>query len=155
MTTTRRNMFKFGAAAAAMAAVPRTKAAEAPTGGVSFASVKESLRFTLPSFNGQCRFMVVGDSHLTIDDARGEPFRQYSGRMAKGYRTALHFRSGRPIASPDGFEYALAEAKKLKVDFLALVGDIVSFPTEAGVEYVRRKLDESGLNWMYISGNHD
>ena len=149
-------MFRFGAAAAAMAAVPRAKAAESAQGqGVSFASVKESLRFTLPSFKGQCRFMVVGDSHLTIDDARGEPFQQYSGRMAKGYRSALHFRTGRPIASPDGFEFALAEAKKAKVDFLALVGDIVSFPTEAGVEYVRRRLDESGLNWMYISGNHD
>jgi hypothetical protein len=75
--------------------------------------------------------------------------------MAKPYRSALHFRTGRPIASPDGFEYALAEAKKMKVDFLALVGDIVSFPSEAGVEYVRRRLDESGLDWMYISGNHD
>ena len=155
MEMSRRNMFKFGAAAAAMAAVPRARADEAPAGGVSFASSKESLRFTVPSYKGQCRFMVVGDSHLTLDDARGEPFRQYSGRMAKPYRSALHFRTGRPIASPDGFEYALAEAKKMKVDFLALVGDIVSFPSEAGVEYVRRRLDESGLNWMYISGNHD
>ena len=43
----------------------------------------------------------------------------------------------------------------MKVDFLALVGDIVSFPSEAGVEYVKRRLDESGLNWMYVSGNHD
>ena len=31
----------------------------------------------------------------------------------------------------------------MKVDFLALVGDIVSFPSEAGVEYVKRRLDES------------
>ena len=155
MKMSRRNVFRFGAAAAAMAAVPRARAAETPAGGVSFASVKESLRFTMPSYKGQCRFMVVGDSHLSIDDARGEPFSQYSGRMAKPYRSALHFRTGRPIASPDGFEYALAEAKKMKVDFLALVGDIVSFPSEAGVEYVRRRLDESGLDWMYISGNHD
>ena len=45
MQMTRRNMFKFGAAAAAMAAVPRARAAEAPAvPGVSFASVKESLR---------------------------------------------------------------------------------------------------------------
>jgi len=149
-------MLKFGAAAAAMAAVPRGRATEAPAvPGVSFASVKESLRFTMPSLGGKCRFMVVGDSHLTIDDERGEPFKQYSDRMSKPYRSALHFRTRRLIASPEGFEYALAEAKKMKVDFLALVGDIVSFPSEAGVEYVKRRLDESGLNWMYISGNHD
>ena len=135
--------------------VPSQADVKPPETGVSFASLKESLRFTMPSYKGACRFMVVGDSHLTIDDARGEPFKEYSGRMSKPYRSALHFRTGRPIASPDGFEYALAEAQKMKVDFLALVGDIVSFPSEAGVEYVRKRLDASGLNWMYISGNHD
>ena len=156
MQITRRNMFKFGAASAAAMALSRAQAeVKPPEPGVSFASVKESLRFTMPSYKGACRFMVVGDSHLTIDDARGEPFKEYSGRMSKPYRSALHFRTGRPIASPDGFEYALAEAQKMKVDFLALVGDIVSFPSEAGVEYVRKRLDASGLNWMYISGNHD
>ena len=156
MQITRRDMFKFGAASAAALSLSRAQAdAKPPEAGVSFASLKESLRFTMPSYKGACRFMVVGDSHLTIDDARGEPFKEYSGRMSKPYRSALHFRTGRPIASPDGFEYALAQAQKMNVDFLALVGDIVSFPSEAGVEYVRRRLDESGLNWMYVSGNHD
>jgi len=156
MQITRRDMFKFGAASAAALSLSRAQAdAKPPEAGVSFASLKESLRFTMPSYRGACRFMVVGDSHLTIDDARGEPFKEYSGRMSKPYRSALHFRTGRPIASPDGFEYALAQAQKMKVDFLALVGDIVSFPSEAGVEYVRKRLDASGLNWMYISGNHD
>ena len=156
MQVTRRNVFKFGAASAAALALSRAQAdAKPPEAGVSFASLKETLRFTMPSYRGACRFMVVGDSHLTIDDARGEPFKEYSGRMSKPYRSALHFRTGRPIASPDGFEYALAQAQKMKVDFLALVGDIVSFPSEAGVEYVRKRLDASGLNWMYISGNHD
>ena len=148
-------MFMCGAATAAAAVVPHAKAECAAAHGVAFASVKESLRFTMPSFQGHCRFMVIGDSHLSIDDARGEPFRQYSGRMSKPYRSALHFRTGRPLASPEGFDYALAEAKKLQMDFVALVGDIVSFPTEAGVEYVKKRLDESGLNWMYVSGNHD
>ena len=105
MQMTRRNMFKFGAAAAAMAAVPRGWTAETTAvPGVSFASVKESLRFTMPSLGAKCRFMVVGDSHLTIDDERGEPFQQYSARMSKHYRSALHFRTRRLIASPEGFE---------------------------------------------------
>ena len=59
MQMTRRNMLKFGAAAAAMVAVPRGRATEAPAvPGVSFASVKESLRFTMPSLGGKCRFMA-------------------------------------------------------------------------------------------------
>ncbi len=157
MKMTRKDAIKFGAASAVSAALPGVHAAGVKQGqnAPSFASVKESLRFTVPSFGGKCRFMVVGDSHLSIDDARGEPFKQYSGRMSKPYREAIHFRTGSHIVSPAGFEYALAEAKRKNVHFLALVGDIVSFPSEAGVEYVKRRLDESGLNWMYISGNHD
>lgn len=152
---TRRDILKFGAAAAAFSTVSRVTAGTVPPGATSFASVRESLRFTVPSLDHSVRFMVVGDSHLTMDDARGESFVQYSGRMAKGYKTAIHFKTRKPMKTPEGFEFALAEAKRLNVDFLALVGDIVSFPTEAGVEYVQQKLKESGLNWMYISGNHD
>ena len=156
MNTSRRDFFRLGAASAAVAALSSVQGETTlQTTGVSLASIGESLRFALPSLKGRCRFMVVGDSHITVDDARGEPFSRYSKRMARGYRSALHFRTKRPIASPDGFDFALSEAVRLKVDFLALVGDIVSFPSEAGVEYVRRRLDESGLNWMYVAGNHD
>lgn len=158
MKISRRDAFKVGAAAAATAAVGATlfrRNGSSLCGTSGFATLGESLRFTAPSLVGSVRFMVVGDTHLTMDDARGEPFRQYSGRMAAGYRKALHFRTHRPIETPQGFEFALAEAKRLNVDFLALVGDIVSFPTEAGVEYLMKRLTESGLNWMYIAGNHD
>lgn len=157
MKLSRRDAFKAGAAFAASAVVSQVSAAANPqrTGTSAFATLGESLRFTVPSLKHSLRFMVVGDSHLTIDDARGEPFTQYSGRMAKAYLSALHFRTHKPIVSPQGFEFALAEARRLKVDFLALVGDIVSFPTEAGVEYVMKRLSESGLNWMYVAGNHD
>ena len=122
---------------------------------VSFASVEEAVRLSAPWFCGKCRFMVIGDSHLPLDDARGEPFRQFSGRMAGGYGTARHFKTGAEIKSPEGFEYALAEAKRRGVDFIALVGDIVSFPSEAGVEYVAARMKECGIAWMYTAGNHD
>ena len=63
MQMTRRNMFKFGAASAATLALSRAQAeVKPPEAGVSFASVKESLRFTMPSYKDACRFMVVGDS---------------------------------------------------------------------------------------------
>lgn len=157
MKLSRRDAFKGAAALAASAVAGRVPAAANPplAGTSAFATLGESLRFTVPSLGHSLRFMVIGDSHLTLDDERGRPFAQYSGRMAKAYRKAMHFRTHRPIETPQGFEFALAEARRLKVDFLALVGDIVSFPTEAGVEYVMKRLSESGLDWMYVAGNHD
>jgi UDP-2,3-diacylglucosamine pyrophosphatase LpxH len=41
------------------------------------------------------------------------------------------------------------------VDFLALTGDIFSFPSEAAVEWAKQKLDETGIPFAYVAGNHD
>lgn len=101
------------------------------------------------------RFFVLSDAHLTLDDARGEPFRAYSERMSTPYRTMRHWRTGEELVSPAGFEKALACAVEAKADFLAITGDLVSFPSEAGVEYALGKLNACGIPWMYIAGNHD
>ena len=36
-----------------------------------------------------------------------------------------------------------------------MVGDIFSFPSEAAIEWVRSKLDATGIPYIYVSGNHD
>ncbi len=121
----------------------------------TFAGTRNRYTFTHSLVQESVRMMVIGDAHLTLDDERGETWKSYSGRMSTPYRKMRHWRTGKEIISPAGFDEALETAQKSKVDFLALVGDIVSFPSEAGVDYVIDKLKKSGLNWMYISGNHD
>jgi len=89
------------------------------------------------------RFWVVGDTHLALHDARDAAFAGNYARMAQwpGERQA--------------FEKMFAEAKRQQIDLLVLVGDILSFPTLANVEYVQRTLAASGVPWMYVAGNHD
>lgn len=112
-------------------------------------------RIRHPLVREPIRLIVAGDSHLTMDDARGEPWAQYSKRMSTSYRVTRHWKTGQEVRSPDGFVEVVNLAKRAKVDLLAHVGDVVSFPSEAGVEFVKRTLDESGVAWAYISGNHD
>ncbi len=97
----------------------------------------------------------ITDTHLVIDDERGIPFRKYSKRMADIYQSNIHFQTGEELTAKESFEMTLKLAKEQKADFLALTGDILSFPSEAAVEWVYRKLKETGIPFAYIAGNHD
>lgn len=99
--------------------------------------------------------LFISDTHLSLDDARGESFLQYSERMAKGYRQTKHFVTGKPTNPEASFEAALQEAKKNQTDLIVLAGDIVSFPSEAAIEWVMERMQRVGIPWVYTSGNHD
>ena len=101
------------------------------------------------------RVFHLTDTHLAIRDGREDPFRQYSDRMAGGYRVNRHFLTGLEISAEAAFEETLALAKAQRADFLALTGDILSFPSEAAVEWVVEKLKETGIPYAYVAGNHD
>ena len=108
-----------------------------------------SLTGNLASFSGfgfSCplRIMAMGDTHIALDDGRGAPFRENSRRMA-GF-------------SPDAvpcFLKTLEKAGKEKYDLILIAGDLVSFPSEAGIEFAVRALNDTGIPWLYTAGNHD
>lgn len=93
------------------------------------------------------RFFLVGDTHLTANDDRGNDFLQYTRRMGGERRESADEKAS--------FRQTLAEAKAAGVDLVALVGDQISFPSAAGVEFLRRELDAADVPWVYTSGNHD
>nr|MBI1230287.1 metallophosphoesterase [Cytophagales bacterium] len=101
------------------------------------------------------KVLHVSDTHLFLDDARGEAFSKYSARMAKAYNQTTHWQTGEPTNPEKAFEETLVKAKELDVDLLGLSGDIFSFPSEAAVEWVLERLEKSGLNYLYTTGNHD
>ena len=108
-----------------------------------------SLTGNLASFSGfglsrPLRVMAIGDTHISLDDERGVPFRENSRRMA-GF-------------SPDAatwFLKTLEKAGKEKYDLILIAGDLVSFPSEAGIEFAVRALNDTGIPWLYPAGNHD
>src|SRR5690606_7100536 len=101
------------------------------------------------------KLLFLADTHLFRDDERGVPYQEYSGRMAKAYNRTRHFLSQEETNPERCFEETLEIARKAEVDLCVLAGDILSFPSEAGVEWVMERLERSGLPWIYTAGNHD
>ncbi len=101
------------------------------------------------------RIFHIADTHLSIDDERGIPFKEFSKRMAGAYKTNIHFQTGEELTTKESFEMTLNLAKEQNADFLALTGDIFSFPSEAAIEWAFVKLKETGIPFAYVAGNHD
>ncbi|MCF6333292.1 MAG: metallophosphoesterase [Draconibacterium sp.] len=101
------------------------------------------------------RIFHITDTHLSIDDERGVQYQQFSKRMADAYKSNIHFQTGNKISTKESFEQTLQIAKKQGIDFLALTGDIFSFPSEAAVEWVLQKLNNTKIPFAYVAGNHD
>jgi predicted MPP superfamily phosphohydrolase len=121
----------------------------------SFAMDGHQLNFYHPAVTETFNVMVIADTHLFLSDEREAPFRQYSDRMAKAYNTTRHFQTGAETHPEECFAQSLSLAKENAVDLIALAGDIFSFPSEAAIEWVTGKLRETGIPFIYTSGNHD
>ncbi|MBL9137813.1 MAG: metallophosphoesterase [Verrucomicrobiales bacterium] len=124
-------------------------------GGRMMAQDDVRVRFFREDGGGAFKVLMIADTHLFTDDARGEAFRPFSGRMAKAYNATKHFKTGQPTHPQEALVQSLALAREERVDLVALVGDIVSFPSEAAVEWVGNRMAECGLPYVYVAGNHD
>lgn len=101
------------------------------------------VRIPCPGVQGSLRAWVIGDTHFALRDARDDAYADYYRRM------------GQWCPKKEPFEKMLAKAQAEKPDVLLLVGDIISFPTLANIEYVKGRLDGCGVPWFYVAGNHD
>ncbi|WP_209329480.1 metallophosphoesterase family protein [Lunatimonas salinarum] len=103
----------------------------------------------------EVKILHVTDTHLFRDDERGLPYTRYSARMAKAYNQTTHWQSGEATHPEAAFVETLAHAKEWNADLVGLSGDIFSFPSEAAVDWVMERLQSSGLDYLYTTGNHD
>lgn len=101
------------------------------------------------------RIFQITDTHLALEDEREIPFKKYSQRMGNAYKINKHFETGEDITCVQSFEQTLQRAKEQKADFLALTGDIFSYPSEAAIDWVSQKLKETNIPFGYVAGNHD
>jgi len=111
--------------------------------------------FYLKGLNAPVRIIQITDTHLWKDDSRGEPYREFSKRMAGAYNVTKHFRTGAETNPEKSFIEALDYAKDSKADIVTLTGDIFSFPSEAAIEWAYNEIQSRSLPYAYISGNHD
>ena len=116
---------------------------------------QEKVFFYAEVIHESIKVVHIADTHLFKDDERGIPYQEYSNRMSKAYNQTTHFKTRVKTNPEEAFEQALAFAKKVNADVIALVGDIFSFPSEAAIEWVQSKLKATGIPYMYTAGNHD
>lgn len=121
----------------------------------TFALDSNHLRFFNAAVEKEFQITMIADTHLFTDDMRGDAYREYSARMAKAYNETVHFRTGAATNPEQGFREALATAQEEESELVALIGDIVSFPSEAGIEWTLEELRKAGLPYVYTAGNHD
>lgn len=116
---------------------------------------QQKVSFYADVINDSIKVVHIADTHLFMDDKRGVPFQEYSNRMAKAYNQTTHFQTREKTNPQESFEQTLAFAKEVNADVINLVGDIFSFPSEAAIDWVRSKLDATGIPYIYVAGNHD
>lgn len=142
MRLNRREFFAGGGAMLAAGCVSCRSAYE--VGGKEWSlDGRLRLRMKCPGLAEPVKAWVAGDTHLALHDGRDDAYAGNYRRMAQW------------PGDTAAFEKMLAEAKTAGIDLLVLAGDIISFPTLANVEFVKRTLDESGVPWIYTAGNHD
>ncbi len=95
----------------------------------------------------------LSDTHYTIEDERGAEYYKYSKRM--GGEAAKPENYGKGNGRDKFLLQTLEKARKADAKLVILGGDIINYPSLASVERLRQIMDESGLKWTYIAGNHD
>ena len=99
---------------------------------------------SVPGLEKSCRLFLIGDYHSTLSDEREIPFRKYSARMAQyGHHDMTML------------EEFFRQAQSEKCDAILLLGDMISFPSQAGVESLERLMKSSPVPCYFTAGNHD
>ena len=143
----RRNFLKIGMSAVAVAGMPFSmdvRAEEVPVKQPVFSIDGNRIRLQQLGLKKPVRLLVLADSHLTIDDERGVPYKDYSKRMAQYFSQSIQ-----------NLEKITTAAQKQKYDMILMLGDMVSFPTAKGVETLLEAIKPLATPFAYIAGNHD
>lgn len=133
-----------------------SKAAVQPTEGRgSFSINGHEAQWYHPGVQHPTKVFFISDTHLWHNDAREQPFTQYSARMANAYHQTRHFLTGDATSPQEAFSATLALAKEKAADLLILGGDLFSYPSEAAIEWALQQLAATGIPYVYTAGNHD
>ena len=139
----RRTFITSGGALLASGCVTTAKGASSPTADDWALATRNRLTMTVGGLREPVKVWIAGDTHLGLHDARDAAFADCYRRMAQW------------PGDTQAFEKMLADAKAEGVDLLLLVGDQLSFPTLANVDFLLGALRRGGVPWRYVAGNHD
>ncbi len=116
-------------------------------------TMQTTIAFT--GLNKPVTILQIADTHISCDNESDKEYEQFSARMNKAFLQTKHYKTGEPTTTTECFKEMMAMAKEEQVDLIALVGDIVNYPSATAVEFVRSAVEATGLPHIYTAGNHD
>lgn len=118
--------------------------------------IKDNYVEVITNVKEPCRVMHITDSHITVDDEENDWILwDKCARMHEAYKDTKFHVSGKNISRLDAFKDLIRIAKEKNVDVIVLGGDIMNFPSQKTIDTVYKILEDSGIKYFFISGNHD
>jgi len=137
-------MFRFTVVAVLLSLTSMSLSAEAPADRLgTFACDRDTIYVAHPLVKKEVRFAAVADSHFAFLDDRDAKFRKHAERMMQW------------PGKEEELDRVFAAAKKHNAEFVAMIGDMISFPSLANIDFLKRKIAASGFECWYVAGNHD
>lgn len=102
-------------------------------------------RFVVPGLQKNTRLLHLTDAHFCRAD--DDEYRSLCGQRYEHWQERENQEANAARL--------LQNARESGADLLLLTGDIVDSPSQASISYVRQLLEQGGVPWLYVSGNHD
>jgi 3',5'-cyclic AMP phosphodiesterase CpdA len=119
-------------------------------------STDDTATIQVPGLDKPVVVLHISDSHVTVPSGKEADYREHAARMDAAFaKERPHYQTGESALPAVHFRKLTELAKAKKVDAIVLTGDIVNNPSQPSVEYVHQLLAETGVPYLYVSGNHD
>jgi UDP-2,3-diacylglucosamine pyrophosphatase LpxH len=101
--------------------------------------------------------MQITDAHVSLIDERDpEELERLRGEnYMEQFPNNMLDQAGNQINPTDRFARVVERAEVLSPDLLCLTGDIIHYPTQYAIEFVKNRIEKTGLPVIYTPGNHD
>lgn len=104
----------------------------------------------IDGLKGQYEVLFLTDTHIVVPDEADLP--QVKQNAEPRY---AEFRNEKGVPSAEQFDDWIVYANDEKLDGVILGGDIIDYPSEANVRYLKNQLDALEMPYIYTLGNHD
>ena len=104
----------------------------------------------LDGFQGEYDILFLTDCHVVIQDDSDSP------QVAElGAQRAREFQNDEGVDSARQFSAWIDYANEQKVDAVFLGGDVIDYPSEGCLDFLREQLQRLETPYLYTLGNHD
>lgn len=107
-------------------------------------------KITIEELEKEHNFLFLADTHVIVPDAKDQPEVQALGKSRIPY-----FKNSSGMNSEEQFPYWAEYINTHALDGVLLGGDIIDYPSESNLKYLKDELKKWKVPYLYTMGNHD